>query len=283
MIRALKGHGTGNDFIVVPPIERDFTASEVALLCDRHFGVGADGLIRIVPTRDADTDFVRSQAADWFMDYRNADGSVAEMCGNGVRVFVHALISEGLAAPGEFTVATRGGERRIRVDHVGGEVAVEMGIGVPELPSRITVAEGTSFPAVGMHFPNPHAIVFVDDLADAGDLIDIPKWQPVERYPSGVNVEFVSVVGPRHLEVRIHERGVGETLSCGTGICAAVAVAREAEADTDAGTWQVDVQGGTVFVDVDAAGMTTLRGPAQIVATIAIDEQWLRDSAQATA
>ena len=98
-IRAIKGHGTGNDFIIVPPADRDFTAAEVTLLCDRHFGFGADGLIRIVPTVNAADEFVRSQsgAAEWFMDYRNADGSLAEMCGNGVRVFVHALIAEGLA------------------------------------------------------------------------------------------------------------------------------------------------------------------------------------------
>lgn len=283
MIRALKGHGTGNDFIVVPPQPRDFDAAEVALLCDRHFGIGADGLIRIVATADADSDFVRAQNAEWFMDYRNADGSIAEMCGNGVRVFVHALIAEGLAEPGEFTVATRGGERRVRIAEVGGEVAVDMGVGTPALPSRITIAEGTSFPASGMFFPNPHAVVFVDDLDDAGELVYIPEWHPEDRYPEGVNVEFVRVAGPHHLHVRIHERGVGETLSCGTGICAAVTVARDAEGETSPATWTVEIEGGTVFVDIDAEGATTLRGPAQLVATVAIDEQWLGRNAHSTA
>lgn len=275
MIRALKGHGTGNDFIVVPPQPRDFTAAEVALLCDRHFGIGADGLIRIVASADAAEEFVREQPAEWFMDYRNADGSIAEMCGNGVRVFVHALIAEGLAQPGEFSVATRGGVRRVRIAEVGGEVAVDMGVGTPALPSRITIAEGTSFPASGMYFPNPHAVVFVESLEDAGELVYIPEWHPLERYPEGVNVEFVQVVGEHHLHVRIHERGVGETLSCGTGICAAVTVARDAEGETTPATWQVEIEGGTVFVDVDADGETTLRGPAQLVATVAIDEHWL--------
>ena len=279
MIRALKGHGTGNDFVVVPPCDRDFSVDEVALICDRHFGIGADGLIRIVRTADASEAIVRAQAAEWFMDYRNADGSIAEMCGNGVRVFVHALIAEGLASVGEFAVATRGGVRRVHIAEVGGDVSVSMGVGVPELPSQITIAEGDAFPASGMHFPNPHAVVFVDDLDDAGDLNDQPEWHPESRYPDGVNIEFVQVAGPRHIEVRIHERGVGETLSCGTGVCAAVNVAREAEAETEASTWTVEIPGGTVFVDVDVHGETTLRGPAQLVAALEIDEAWLEREA----
>lgn len=280
-MRALKGHGTGNDFIVVPSADRDFTADEVALLCDRHLGLGADGLIRVVPTAQASDDFVRAQAAEapWFMDYRNADGSMAEMCGNGVRVFVHALIREGLVQPGSFRVATRGGAKPVAIAEVGGDVAVGMGVGEPLLPSSITIGEGGTFPASGMLFPNPHAVVFVDDLDDAGDLLDVPSWQPTERYPYGVNVEFVRMVGPRHIELRVHERGVGETLSCGTGICAAVNVARDAEQETGAATWTVDVPGGRVQVDVDAAGETTLRGPALIVAELEIDEEWLRREA----
>lgn len=280
-MRALKGHGTGNDFIVVPSAERDFSADEVALLCDRHFGIGADGLIRIVPTAEATDAFVREQApeAAWFMDYRNADGSIAEMCGNGVRVFVHALIAEGKAQPGAFKVATRGGTKSVQIDTVGGDVAVGMGVGEPLLPSSITIGEGDTMPASGMLFPNPHAVVFVDDLDDAGDLFDVPSWQPTDRYPNGVNVEFVRFAGPRHIELRVHERGVGETLSCGTGICAAVNVARDAEQETESATWTVDVPGGRVHVDVDASGETTLRGPAAIVAELQIDEDWLRREA----
>lgn len=279
-MRALKGHGTGNDFIIVPT-GPDFSPAEVALLCDRQLGIGADGLIRIVPTAEADDAFVRGQAddANWFMDYRNADGSVAEMCGNGVRVFVHALIREGLADVGSFTVATRGGVRQVTIDEVGGAVSVQMGVGEPLLPSSITIAEGATFPAAGMLFPNPHAVVFVDDLDDAGDLLDVPSWQPTERYPNGVNIEFVRMVGPRHIELRVHERGVGETMSCGTGICAAVAVARDAEQDFGANTWTVDVPGGRVTVHVDESGEATLRGPAVIVAELDIDEAWLRREA----
>jgi diaminopimelate epimerase len=280
-MRALKGHGTGNDFIIVPAADRDFTADEVALLCDRHFGIGADGLIRIVPTASAEDPFVRGQAADaeWFMDYRNADGSLAEMCGNGVRVFVHALIAEGRMQPGAFAVATRGGVRHVSIDVVGGDVAVDMGVGEPLLPSSITIGEGETFPAAGMLFPNPHAVVFVDSLDDAGDLLDVPAWQPTERYPNGVNVEFVRFVGPRHIEMRVHERGIGETLSCGTGICAAVNVARDAEQETGAATWTVDLPGGRVSVQVTADGATTLRGPAVLVGEFDIDEEWLRREA----
>ena len=280
-IRARKGHGTGNDFITVPSADRDFSADEVSLLCDRNFGIGADGLIRIVPTAEAAEAEVRAQAADaeWFMDYRNADGSLAEMCGNGVRVFVHALIAEDKATVGTFNVATRGGVRRVSITEVGGDVSVDMGIGEPMLPSQITIGEGDTFAAAGISFPNPHAVVFVDDLDDAGALLDIPEWQPEDRYPNGVNVEFVRTVGERHIELRVHERGVGETLSCGTGICAAVAVAREAAGESESSTWTVDVLGGRVHVDVDADGHTTLRGPATLVATIEIDEEWLRREA----
>lgn len=281
MIRALKGHGTGNDFIVVPSAVRDFTPAEVALLCNRNFGIGADGLIRIQRTADAAEEFVRAQAdeAEWFMDYRNADGSIAEMCGNGSRVFVHALLAEGLAQAGSFAIATRGGVRRVSVTAAGADVAVQMGVGTPELPSRITIAEGETFPASGMYFPNPHAVVFVDDLDEAGALTEQPVWQPAGRYPNGVNIEFVRELGERHIELRVHERGVGETLSCGTGICAAVNVARDAAGETGAGTWQVDVAGGTVFVDVAADGATTLRGPAVIVAEVHFDEAWLEREA----
>ena len=280
-IRALKGHGTGNDFVIVPPPSRDFTPEEVALVCHRHFGIGADGLIRIVPTAEAADPFVREQAdqARWFMDYRNADGSIAEMCGNGVRVFVHALLREGLAQPGAFAVATRGGVKQVRIDAPGADVAVGMGVGARELPSRITIDEGASFPAVGLYFPNPHAVVFVDDLDAAGALRSIPAWHPQERYPNGVNVEFVRRYGPHHIGMRVHERGVGETLSCGTGICAAVNAARDADQETRAATWRVEIPGGTVFVDVDEAGETTLRGPAQIVGEVEIDEAWLKVNA----
>ncbi len=280
-IRALKGHGTGNDFIILPPDQRALSTAEVALLCDRHFGIGADGLIGIVRTEDAPETFVHEQAAvaPWFMDYRNADGSVAEMCGNGVRVFVHALLREGLAEAGEFVVATRGGARRVRIAAPGGDVSVEMGVGTPELPSRITIAEGTSFPASGMYFPNPHAVVFLDDLEDAGELAYIPEWHPAERYPNGVNVEFVRVAGPHHIQMRVHERGVGETLSCGTGICAAVTVARDAAGESAAGRWRVDIEGGTVTVDLDEAGQAVLTGPAAIVAELQIDETWLGSNA----
>ncbi len=289
-IRAYKGHGTGNDFIVIPPVTRDaaapgaardLDAREVARLCDRHLGIGADGLIRVVPTAIADDPFVRSQAdaAPWFMDYRNADGSLAEMCGNGVRVFVRVLLREGLVQPGAFTVATRGGPRHVHVGSPDADVAVAMGVGTAEAPSRVTIGEGRSFPATGIYFPNPHAVVMLDDLEDAGALREVPAWHPHERYPAGVNVEFVRLAGPRHLQVRIHERGVGETLSCGTGVCAAVAVARDAADDPAAGTWRVDVPGGTVWVDVDDVGASTLRGPAVLVGVLDIDETWLRAGA----
>ena len=275
-----KGHGTGNDFVILADDDGhlELSASTVRALTDRRRGIGGDGLLRVVPAALSGEPDVVAQAgvAQWFMDYRNADGSIAEMCGNGVRVFAHYLRLTGRVTETEFHVATRGGTKLVRV--VGdGVYAVTMGGShVIDSVTPISVrADGRHWPAVGVALPNPHAVAFVDSLADAGALDVMPEVAPAAAYPHGTNVEFVRVVGPAHIEMRVFERGVGETLSCGTGACAAAWASRRRAGGSAPSRWQVDVPGGTVFVDEDERGILTLSGPAVIVASGTLAEDLL--------
>ncbi|WP_374228332.1 diaminopimelate epimerase [Streptomyces sp. CNQ085] len=271
----LKGHGTENDFVIIPDPDgvRDLSTAAVARLCDRRAGIGGDGLLRAV--RSAAHPEARSMAgeAEWFMDYRNSDGSVAEMCGNGVRVFARYLRRAGLAGTGDLAVATRAGVRRVRLTEDGG-VTVHMG--AAKLPggteTDVTVTAGEhSWPALHVDMGNPHAVAFVDDLAHAGDLYTAPAVAPAAAYPEGVNVEFAVGRGPRHVALRVHERGSGETRSCGTGACAVmVAAARRDGADPAADgtpvTYTVDVPGGRLVITEHPDGGVEMTGPAVIVA-----------------
>ncbi|MCX6433233.1 MAG: diaminopimelate epimerase [Actinobacteria bacterium] len=228
----VKGHGTGNDFVVIPDIEGrlDLTAEQVRWVCDRHRGIGADGVLRVVRT-DRVPEFVDfAPVAEFFMDYRNADGSLAEMCGNGARVFVRYLDATGLVTDNDVVIATRGG---LRSTTINSDRTITIDMGQATTPRarampHVTVEDRT-WPATGVLVPNPHAVVFVDDL---------------------------------------HERGVGETQSCGTGACAVAWAARRRQGDPAPGesTWQIDVPGGTVHVTETAAGAMLLTGPADLVA-----------------
>jgi diaminopimelate epimerase len=267
----VKGHGTGNDFVVVPDLDgrRDLSAQQVRWLCDRHLGIGADGVLRVVRTEHVPEYAELAGLAEYFMDYRNADGSVAEMCGNGARVFARYLDAAGLLDSPEIVIATRGGLRSVTLND-DATITVDMGHAttprVRALP-HVSVGDRT-WPATGVLIPNPHAVAFVDDLGEAGELRSAPLVEPDAVFPDGVNVEFVVDRGERHVAMRVHERGVGETQSCGTGACAvAWAARRHAEPDTvGETTWQVDVAGGTVLVTETAAGAMLLRGPAELVA-----------------
>jgi diaminopimelate epimerase len=249
-IAFLKGHGTENDFVIVPDPDNavDLPPAAVAALCDRCAGIGGDGLLHVVRSAAHPEAKDMADRAEWFMDYRNGDGSVAEMCGNGVRVFARYLQHAGLVAEGDLTVATRGGVKRV---HLAKNGDVTVGMGRALLPAGdVTVSVGgRSWPARNVNMGNPHAVAFVDDLAHAGDLNAPPPVAPASAYPDGVNVEFVVDRGPRHVALRVHERGSGETRSCGTGACAvAVAAARRDGADPTAtgtpATYTVDEPGG---------------------------------------
>ncbi|MEV6972831.1 diaminopimelate epimerase [Kitasatospora sp. NPDC093806] len=284
----LKGHGTQNDFVIIPDPDGRLTLGPeaVAALCDRRAGIGGDGLLRVVRSAADPAAADQADRAEWFMDYRNADGSIAEMCGNGVRVFARYLIEAGLAKPGELAVATRAGVRTVRVaedaeDGTPGQVTVDMGRAVLPGPDGIEVTVGErSWPALNVNMGNPHAVAFVASLDHAGNLWEAPLTSPATAYPEGVNVEFVVERGPRHVAMRVFERGSGETRSCGTGTCAvAVAAARRDGVDpTVTGepvTYTVDVPGGRLLLTVHPDGRVEKTGPAVIVARGELDPRWL--------
>ena len=278
----VKGHGTGNDFVILTDLDGTLEVGPglVAALCDRRRGVGADGVLIVRRTAEVPEVADQADTAELFMDYRNADGSVAQMCGNGARVFVAHLLAEGLVSHGELSIATRGGSRRVRA-LPGQDICVDMGPaqflpeeGITVRPADAPAGRGPSR-AVGVLMPNPHAVTWVDDLAEAGALLEHPEVAPAGAYPEGVNVEFVHERAVDHLAMRVFERGVGETLSCGTGACAAaVATVRRSGAGPNGQRVRVDVPGGTVHVVWLASGEVELHGPAVLVARGTIDAQW---------
>jgi diaminopimelate epimerase len=266
-IEFVKGHGTRNDFVVLPDPDcaLDRTADLVRALCDRRAGIGADGVMRVVrSSADPDAAAMADQAV-WFMDYRNADGSLSETCGNGLRVFARYLVDRGLAEPGRIPIATRAGVVMTWVD-VDGDVTVDMG--VPVVAGRSTaVVHGNSYEGVMVSIGNPHLVCVIDDTIDSLDLTAIPDVDPL-AFPEGVNVEFVNVAGDRHAVMRVHERGSGETQSCGSGACAVAAAlsARDGVPGGEGGEYVIDLPGGTLAVRVGDDGHLLLRGPAVLVA-----------------
>jgi diaminopimelate epimerase len=196
------------------------------------------------------------------MDYRNADGSVAEMCGNGIRVFARFLVTEGLESPGHLRIDTRDGVKQVDVS-AAGDVTVDMGRAERLDDAKVSIG-GTPYDAAGWSLGNPHLVVLdVTDLA-AADLSVPPVVEPAAAYPDGVNVELVERVGPCHIRMRVHERGVGETRSCGTGACAAAVAAMDAAGVRD--TYIVDVPGGRLMVQWRADDTVLLTGPAVLSA-----------------
>ncbi len=282
-MRVAKGHGTENDFVIVPDPggTARLTPSLVTAICDRHAGLGADGVLRVVRCADEPAAAAMAAQAEWFMDYRNADGSVAEMCGNGIRVFARWLVDARLAAPGELPIATRAGVLSVRLGSAG-DVSVDMGPWAmpPDLADlKVAVADGPAagreVAALGVLMPNPHAVAFVADLADAGRLLDAPAVTPADAFPAGVNVEFVAHRGPRHVAMRVHERGVGETRSCGTGAAAVMVAAARRAGEAPPTSYLVDVSGGRLLVAERADGHVEMTGPAVLVAEVDLREEWV--------
>ena len=274
-MRFAKGHGTGNDFVIVPdPDGRlDLSPELVAALCDRHFGIGADGVLRVVRRTAAGPD-AEGQSAEWFMDYRNSDGSVAEMCGNGIRVFAKFLSDEGFAAGSEIAIATRAGLRSVRREP-DGQFTVDMGAATV-LGEGAVQAGDQQLAGLAISVGNPHVACMIKQ-----PVVGVDMSQPVVLWPAeltgGANVEVVSAIGHREIEMRVHERGSGLTLSCGTGaVAAAVAAASAAvEWPTERSMpWIVHVPGGTLAVTPSATA-SLLTGPADIVATGELSDSWL--------
>ena len=277
----VKGHGTGNDFVVLSELDGslDLTPTRVQALCDRHRGIGADGILVITRTELHDEVVDQAGAAPYFMDYRNADGSAAQMCGNGARLFAAELLERGLVDERQFQIATRGGARLVTVDD-GRGIRIDMGTPtfLAEDDIRVRPSAGPRLgwtAAIGVLIPNPHAVTWVDDVEQAGALTASPIVTPAAAYPEGVNVEFVRVIGDHHVQMRVFERGVGETLSCGTGACAAaVATAQRGGTGPDGRRVRVDVPGGSVGVTWSADGTVELDGPVEVVARGTIDPSW---------
>jgi diaminopimelate epimerase len=261
-----KGHGTQNDFVILLDRESmlDVGPAEVRFICDRRAGLGADGLLRAVLAKHIAG--WQGDGALWFMDYRNADGSIAEMCGNGLRVFVRFLIDQDLASGPVVQVATRSGIREATVLS-DGRIRVSMGpVSIGDRAVVVSIAGGAEFKAVTADVGNPHAVSFSDSL-DELPLYASPHWEPFEEFPHGVNLEFVRQLGPRHIAMRVYERGVGETRSCGTGTVAAAAATRVHDQDRTPlpVTYQVDTSGGAAEVELTSGG-AYLTGPAVLVA-----------------
>jgi diaminopimelate epimerase len=256
-VRFVKGHGTENDFVLLPEPPEDLTADLVRALCDRRAGIGGDGVLA-----------VRRDSGTFFMDYRNADGSVAEICGNGIRVFARYLVDAGLVPAGGFEVGTRAGVCRVDVPADGDDITVEMG--VPERLADAKVILGASaWPGYGYAIGNPHLVVLDAGEIEALDLTQVPAIEPASGFPDGVNVEFLQSVGPHHVRMRVHERGVGETRSCGSGACTAAVAAMDAAGERS--TYVVDVPGGRLSVTWRDDDVVTLSGPAILVAAGEVD------------
>ncbi|MPY82256.1 MAG: diaminopimelate epimerase [Actinophytocola sp.] len=277
-ITFLKGHGTQNDFVLLPDPDAALALTEdrVLALCDRQRGLGADGVLRVVRTAalPADVPGTAGSASEWFMDYRNADGSIAEMCGNGVRVFARYLVEAGLVETSEFVVGSRAGDRAVTV-HDDRSVTVAMGKATVTGRSA-AILSGRRYDGITVDVGNPHLVTVLDEDVTGLDLRDRPELDPAD-FPRGGNVEFVNRLGDDVLRMRVIERGVGETRSCGTGTVAAAAADLYA-ASEDTGSRIVWIPGGEVTVRVQADG-ATLTGPAVILAEGALDEAWWVDPA----
>jgi diaminopimelate epimerase len=276
-VRFAKGHGTGNDFVLLPDPDGALALSPslVRALCDRRRGIGGDGVLRVVAAAKHPESVAMAGDAEWFMDYWNADGSPAEMCGNGARVFARYLIAEGFAEPGEWLLATRAGLKPVRVP-AAGDITVDMGAPRP-LGDSEAVVGGRRLVGVGVSVGNPHLVCPVS----AAELDALPLEHPpgfdTAMFPDGVNVELCAPVGDGHVRMRVHERGSGQTLSCGTGVCAVAAVVLW-RTGRSTGDVMVDVPGGRLSVVLDER-RSLLSGSAVIVAEGTVDPAWLSATA----
>jgi diaminopimelate epimerase len=282
IINFTKGHGTGNDFVLFadPDGAIDLSPAQIAAIADRHFGVGSDGVLRAVRSThlpEGAEALAEDESAEWFMDYHNADGSVSEMCGNGIRVFTRFLLDNGLAdlTDGDtLAIGTRGGVRDVQRNLTGFQVDLgrwRLDGGEPLVRARdLAVAR----PGLGINVGNPHVVVALasDEELDSADLTVIPQLDPEPA--DGTNVEFVVPAEPMvrdgvgHIRMRVHERGSGETLSCGTGAAAAALATRHWAGAGAPNQWRVEVPGGVVGVRMfptEDGEHVSLSGPAELV------------------
>ncbi|MGD0765003.1 MAG: diaminopimelate epimerase [Dehalococcoidia bacterium] len=273
----VKMHGTGNDFVLVEARgdERDWPRLAVAV-CDRHYGIGADGLLLVMP----------SQQADVRMRVLNPDASEAEMCGNGVRCLAKYAVEKGLVKPadGRFAIETAAGVVTVEVSGEGGMIdKVRVAMGVPRLaPEEIPVLSDARPPIVNLPLEvetgtarrilavtcvsmgNPHAVQFVSEPVAAYPLEEIgPRVAAHPLFPRGTNFEVARVIDRRHLEARVWERGAGLTLACGSGACAMMVAARLQGLVDD--VVDITLPGGTLRLEWDGKESIHMSGPAVTV------------------
>jgi diaminopimelate epimerase len=291
-MRFAKYHGTGNDFVMIEDVEDriHLDGVTIAALCDRRRGVGADGLIRIAPAPDA----------DFFMDYYNAEGEPAEMCGNGIRCLAKYVYERGLTAETELDVLTRAGVKHLVLDAWDGAVrAVTVDMGPPAFERKaIPMAgeptdtfigqelqvDGRTFTATALSMGNPHVVLFMDpseDLAAVPVATFGPTIEVREEFPNRTNVEFIQPA-KGHIKMRVWERGVGETMACGTGACASLVASTLAGLTGREAT--VEFPGGLLGVRwSDGDDHLFLIGPAVNVYDGELDDTWLVKAAQGAA
>ena len=281
-IHFTKGHGTGNDFVLFadPDGEIELSAAQLAAIADRRFGVGGDGVLRAVRSKnlpEGAAALAEDDGAEWFMDYHNSDGSVSEMCGNGIRVFAKFLVDNGLATLGKgetLAIGTRAGVRDVQ----GNASGYQVDLGRWKLDGFEPLVRARDLPVqrpgLGINVGNPHVVVALasDEELGALDLSVIPQLEPEAQ--DGANVEFVVpadplvVDGVGHIRMRVHERGSGETLSCGTGAAAAALAVRHWAGAGAPNQWRVEVPGGVLGVRMFATEEgehVALSGPAELV------------------
>jgi diaminopimelate epimerase len=253
---ATYGHGTENDFVILfdPDSQYSITPAQIAAICNRDTGIGADGFIRIT-----------KPDGRWFMDYSNSDGSIAEMCGNGIRVMARYLVARGHLPEGIFAINTRAGIKHLRVP-LEGDISVNMGQVTDEMEEIEVTHNGKTWNGLNISVGNPHAVVFLDDLEEVGSLATAPVVSPQSSYPEGVNVEFVQILANNEARMRVHERGSGETRSCGTGTCAVALAATLHTRGKLPSRWTIYPPGGRLIVDIDGHSNATLIGPAELIA-----------------
>lgn len=255
-IIATYGHGTENDFVILfdPDSQCVITPAQIAAICNRSSGIGADGFIRIT-----------KPDGKWFMDYSNSDGSIAEMCGNGIRVMARYLVARGHLPEGIFAINTRAGIKHLRVP-LEGDISVNMGQVTDEMEEIEVTQNGKTWEGLNISVGNPHAVVFLENLKEVGSLETAPVVSPQSSYPEGVNVEFVQILTNNEARMRVHERGSGETRSCGTGTCAVALAATLHTRGKLPSRWTIYPPGGRLIVDIDGHSNATLIGPAELIA-----------------
>lgn len=281
-IHFTKGQGAGNDFVLFadPDGEIDLSTAQLAQIADRHFGVGADGVIRAVRSArlaDGAAALIEDDAAEWFMDYHNADGSPAEMCGNGIRVFARYLVENGfvdLQSGQSLAIGTRSGVRDVQ----GGPRGYQVDLGRWSLSGGEPLVRAKNLPVarpgLAIDLGNPHVVVALasDEELDSADLTYIPVLDPEPA--TGANVEFVVPFDPLvqdgvgRIRMRVHERGSGETLACGTGAAAAALAIRYWAGPSAPNDWRVELPGGTLGVRMfptEDGEHVSLSGPAELV------------------